>query len=270
MSIRKLLVISDLHCGSTYGLLPPGFVTQEENPVHQNPLQAWAWSNWLDWQGQWWDERIGDDPVALIVNGDATEGVHHGTKEIISPDPSDHRMAARHVLQPLAERCEQVYIVEGTECHTANSEHRLAYDLGAVMPDSRVKAAWDILRLRINGTLCQFQHHIGTTKRVYLEASQLSIELRNAQLEAFTTGQEPPTVLGAAHRHKYGSYKAHSGLCFVTPPWQAVTRFGRKVVPSARFVPGVVLLDFTGKEPGALPELYARTYTPPPDKVIEL
>ena len=271
MSVKKVVVISDIHAGSVYGLLPPNFVSMEGNTIHQNAIQQWLWQNWMAWQGEWWDTNIGDgSDVLLIVNGDSTEGVHHGTKEIISPDPTDHRMAAFHILQPLAERCEHVIIIEGTECHTNNMEHTLAHDLAAIKPNGKNKSAFGVLHLEVHGTRCFFAHHISATARVYLEASALSIALRNVQLEAISVGQKPPRVCGFAHRHRMGYYRAHDALSFVTPPWQAVTRFGRKVVPAARCVPGVVLLDWTGKERDSVPEFHSLTFNPPPDEVVEL
>ena len=265
MGIKKVIVLSDLHCGSSYGLLPPGIKLQEGNIVEQNALQQYLWNCWEDWQRDFFDKHIGDEPFALVVNGDATEGVHHGTKEIVSPDPSDHRLIALHALAPLAEKAEHVFMVEGTDCHVGNSEHKLGYDLGAVRPSRHsFLGAWRTLRLKVHGCPCMFYHHISTTKRVYLEASQLSIELRNGQLEAVRAGFEPHKVLGAAHRHRYGSYKAGDALSFVTPPWQGVTRFGRKVVPAAFCEPGVVILDWSEKEFGETPDLHAVLYEPPP------
>lgn len=265
MSIKKAIVLSDLHCGSSYGLLPPGIQMQEGQVISPNPLQEYLWKCWEDWQGDWFQDKIGEDPFVLIINGDATEGVHHGTKEIVSPDPSDHRLIAYHALAPLAEKADKVFMVEGTDCHTANSEHKLAFDLGAVRPSkNKYLGAWRTLRIKIHDCPCMFYHHISTTKRVYLEASQLSIELRNGQLESVRAGFEPHKVLGAAHRHRYGSYEAGDALSFVTPPWQGVTRFGRKVVPAAFCEPGVVVLDWSEKEPGETPDLHAMTYEPPP------
>lgn len=265
VSIKKAIVISDIHCGSSYGLMGPNIRMQEGNIIAQNPLQEYLWKCWLDWQGDWFAKHVGDDPFILIVNGDATEGVHHGTKEIVSPDPSDHRLIAHHALAPLADRASDTFIIEGTECHTANAEHRLAFDLGAVRPTRHSNlGAWRTLRIKIHDCMCMFYHHISTTKRVYLEASQLSIELSNGRLEAIRGGVEPHKVLGCAHRHRHGSYRDGQLLSFVTPPWQGVTRFGRKVVPAAFCEPGVICLDWSEKEPGESPDLHSMLYEPPP------
>lgn len=265
LGIKKAIVLSDLHCGSTYGLLPPGVELQEGNVVEQNPLQEYLWQCWQHWQADWFDKHVGDDEFALIINGDAVEGVHHGTKEIVSPDPSDHRTIALHALAPLAERASKTFVVEGTDCHVGNSEHKLGYDLGAERPTQhRFLGAWRTLRVKIHGCMCMFYHHIGTTKRAYLEASQLSIELGNGRQEAIRGGVEPHKVLGCAHRHKFGMFQDSQCLSFVTPPWQGITRFGRKVVPAAFCEPGVVMLDWSDKEFGEKPDLHNIIFPPPP------
>ena len=45
--IKTAVIISDLHCGSTVGLLPPDFSTEEGNEIRQNPLQKWLWECWI-------------------------------------------------------------------------------------------------------------------------------------------------------------------------------------------------------------------------------
>jgi hypothetical protein len=265
--IRLLAVVADLHCGSTYGLLPPGFETLEGTPVGQNPVQRWLWDCWTDATEQWLPSIVGNDPWALAVNGDATDGNHHGTTEIVSPATGDHCTAAEAVLKPLAEKAAKRFITEGTECHTKNIEHDLARAIGATpdpdRPPKSKKLAWDRLDLTIAGTRCILQHHITTTSRAWLEASALSIHLANEQIEAARNGETLPSVLGCAHRHRFGEYRDASGLAFVTPPWQMLTRYARKVVPSARTRPGMVILDWRGLPDGSLPRLHASTYRPP-------
>jgi hypothetical protein len=98
--IRSLVVLSDLHLGSTKALLPPGFVTLEEQEIGLNGIQKWLWACWGR-ANDFLDETMDGDPFALVLNGDMLEGVHHGTKEIWSPEMGDHVNAALMVLRPL-------------------------------------------------------------------------------------------------------------------------------------------------------------------------
>jgi hypothetical protein len=244
-------------------LLPPGFTTHEGQEVGQNAVQRWLWSCWTDAWDVWLPSVVGDAPWAMVVNGDAIDGNHHGTKQIIGPDEKDHGAMAFQCLEPLVKRASKTYVVEGTESHTKNSEHTLAKDLKAERDPDTSKPAWQRLSLTVNGTRCVFAHHVSTSARMYLRASALSIYLANEQLEAVNNGEEIPKVCGFAHRHTFDSYERSNGLAFVTPAWQVLTRYGLKVVPSARCKPGIVVLDFRGREAGELPRLHARTYNAP-------
>lgn len=222
---KLVFVLSDLHCGSTVGLLPPDFVTGEEQTVKQNAAQKWLWSCWLD-SLKWAETLAGKDPYAVVVNGDLIEGNHHRTTQIISPDVSDHIKASIECLAPITKKSARTFIVKGTECHTGSAEAGIVKALG--LPDPAV----DRLNLDVNGVRCVFRHHIGTSTRRALAATQLSIQLSEEQVEAANNGDVLPRVLGCAHRHKFGYYEDNHGLCFVTPPWQALTRFGHSGQPS--------------------------------------
>lgn len=267
MKPPKLIVgISDLHCGSTVGLMPPDFVTEEGNELKQNPLQRWLWDCWQRFDG-WVGEVTNGDPYVLVVNGDATEGNHHGTKQVISPSTKDHVACAEQTLDRLAKRAQEVVLAKGTECHTGSDEITLGKILGAVRdPDTnsrRQQHAFDRITLEIHGTRCAFSHHIGASLRSYLEASQMSIAVNEEHMAAVTNGEPPPTVIVRSHRHRFGYYGNDHSLCVVTPPWQALTRFGHKVVPSARCHPGGVILDWRESELGGLPRLHHKTYAAP-------
>jgi hypothetical protein len=257
--IKLIVDLSDLHCGSSKALLPPGFVTLEDQPVPQNPIQRWLWPCWLRTQA-FIGEVAGDDPFALVINGDIIEGVHHGTKEIISPEVADHRDAAVEVLAPLVKRAAKFFIVRGTECHVNNSEHSIGAQLGAVKnPESKLHV-FDRLTLEIMGVRCVFRHHIGTTTRRGLAGTQLSMNLAEEQVEAANNGEPIPRVLCCAHRHKPGAYRDDNGLCVVTPAWQVLTRFGHKVVSQARCKPGVIILDWRNCHEGDLPHVHEKYF----------
>lgn len=263
---KLIVVVSDLHCGSTVGLMPPGFVTEEGNELTQNPLQRWLWECWLRAHG-FAMAVVNGDPFVLIVNGDATEGNHHGTKQVISPSTKDHVSCAQETLEPLAKEADGIILVKGTECHTGSDEITLGKILGATKdPDTnsrRPQHAFDRLTLEMHGTRCAFSHHIGASLRSYLEATQMSVAINEEHMAANTNGEAPPTVIVRSHRHRFGYFGNDHSLCVVTPPWQALTRFGHKVVPSARCHPGIIILDWRESDPGGLPRLHHKTYEAP-------
>lgn len=267
--IRVAVVVSDIHAGSTVGLLPPDFISAEENEIKQNSIQQWLWACWNDGQ-KWIDGIVGKDAFALIVNGDVIEGNHHRTTQIITPKKEDHCAAAIDILRPLANRAAKRFFVRGTECHVGDSEINIARALGGEINADLKIPIWDRLTIDIAGTRCVFRHHIGTSTRASLEATQLSINPVEEIAEAIKNGERPPQVIGCAHRHKFGEFSNGRWLCFVTPPWQALTRFGHKVVSQARTQPGFVILDWRERPDGALPRVHNIEYNAPAGKVVTL
>jgi len=265
---RVVVVVSDIHAGSTVGLLPPGFVTKEGNEITQNPLQKWLWECWQranDFVG----ETVNGSPYVFILNGDAMEGVHHGTKQVISPDMSDHLSCAHETLAEMAGPARHRFIVRGTECHTNNHEIALGAMLDAARnpeshPDEAKQIhAFDRLTLDMCGVRCVWAHHIGTTMRSYTEATQLAIAITEEQIAAARNGEPPPRVIGRAHRHRFGYFENHHAMCLVSAPWQGLTRFGHKVVTHEKPHPGVYILDWRNRDDGELPQVHHETYSAP-------
>lgn len=267
--IRKVVVVSDLHVGSTKGLLNPGYTTLEGNEIKLNAMQEWLWLCWEKAQ-TFIDQTVGDEPYALVINGDIIEGIHHGTKEIWSPEIADQFKAAVEVITPLAAQASAVFVVRGTECHVQNSEAGIGAAIGAVRNEELGIHAFDRLVLELNGIRHVFRHHIGTSVRRGLAGTQLSANLAEEQVEAVNNGEKIPRVVVCSHRHKYGLYQDTNGLLVVTPPWQGLTRHGHKVVSQARTSVGVVVLDYSEKKYGELPTVTPRTYGTPPPQPIEL
>ena len=61
--------MSDLHCGSVYGMLPPGFVASDDALKTPNHGQAYLWDCW-----QYLAEQVADYPIVAVVgNGDCID-----------------------------------------------------------------------------------------------------------------------------------------------------------------------------------------------------
>ncbi len=269
--VRCVVVVADVHAGSTKGLLPPDFINLEDSPIAQNPMQRWLWECWLRGLA-FIGETLDGAPYGLVLNGDLIEGVHHGTKEIISPEVGDHKKAAVEVLRPLAEGAKKTFVVRGTECHVGNQEMSIAESLGAqINPESPAKnRTFDRLTLDVAGVRCVFRHHISASVRRQLSATQLSIALGEEQLEAANNEERIPRVVCAAHRHRFGQFQDDHGLCVVSPPWQFLTRHGHKVVSAARTKPGLFILDWRNRADGELPDVKKIIFSCPEPRAIAL
>jgi hypothetical protein len=267
--IKRIVVASDMHIGSTKGLMMPGFKTSENIGIQINAMQEWLWLCWVK-ASAFVEKETAGEPYAVVLNGDLIEGIHHGTKEIWSPLIDDQIKAAKAVLAPFVKPASACFVVKGTECHTNSSENGLGEALGAVRDEETGNHAFDRLVLELNGIRHVFRHHIGTSVRRGLAGTQLSANLAEEQVEAANNGEKIPRVVVCSHRHKFGLYQDTNGLLVVTPPFQGLTRFGHKVVSQARTHPGLVILDYSGKEPGELPTVVEKTFKTPEAQSIEL
>ena len=261
-STRLLGFVSDIHAGSTRGLMPPGLVSAEGNPIGMNPFQEWLYQCWQDQQG-WLAGIVGRDKYDLVFNGDLTEGKHHGARQLISNDTGDHIDPATKLLKPVAALAAKTFVVKGTECHSEDMEHVIAEKIGAEKNPDTGRHTFDILLLDICGVRVSVRHHFPATTRAYLEASQHSIQMGNAIIEAHRNSDTIPRIVVGAHRHRMGHYSDGKSLTVVTPAWQGLTRHGYKVVPDGRANPGMYLLDWRAKKDGELPDVHFTRYETP-------
>jgi hypothetical protein len=244
-TINKVLIISDLHIGSAMSPIPVPFITAQGNEVKPNAVQQWLNACFDDLMG-WVDAQIGTEPFALVFNGDTIDGLHHGAKEAFSPEIDDQIEAATILLAPLARRAAKRFFVLGTECHTNGFEHRIAFELNGERNPETGRCVFHRLMLQAGKHTIVCKHHIGTSMRMWTEASALASNLAEEQVQAALNKHPVPSVLVCSHRHKFGHWENAHGHCVVTPPWQCATRFAHKVVPNPIVRPGAVLLDVSG------------------------
>lgn len=268
MKSPKLAVfLSDLHIGGTSGLMPPKFTTFEGNEIHQNPYQKWTWKAWLDcWK--WAREVIDDAEWAAVLNGDLIDGLHHmesGNREFLGSSVDDHASNAIEVLYDVLKDAGEVYISEGTHCHTGYTEHGigsvLAWKGVKVVKHSLRQSAWPELDLRIHGCLTCVDHHISTTTRSYLESGAYSTTLADVRNRRGRAGIEIPKLIVRSHRHQFGLWDDGYSTLVVLPPWQGPTRFTHRVVP--RIVPqcGLVIADWRTVPYAEQPVIHKRIHT---------
>ena len=90
-----LAIVGDLHCGSTVGLAPPLFRTDDGQTVQHSPFQAKLWAAWLDY---WQRVSETSGPLVVVINGDLVDGDHHRTPQLISRSiEQQRRMAQVHL-----------------------------------------------------------------------------------------------------------------------------------------------------------------------------
>lgn len=233
-----IAVTSDQHSGSQIGLCPSqGVRLDEGGEYHPNKAQLWLWDNWLDYHAKIAALRKAlGAKLIYVCNGDALDGDHHGTSQIITRNQESQAYIAHEVFSvPKALKADAYYVVRGTTVHVGEggaTEEALAKHLRAERSDTDAWSVWH-LRLDVHGRELDFQHHCTAGGQPWTAAAgiaRLAMKHKMARIEA---GIKPADLIIRSHIHNHlDSYDIVSGTrAIVTPPWQLKTSHGHKVAP---------------------------------------
>lgn len=150
--MKKILVISDLHCGHMVGLTPPDWWRPER--TYEGKVQRALWGAYVDML-----KDVGRVDC-LVVNGDAIDGrgKKSGGTEQIEPDRLEQVSMAEHCIR--AAKTKQVRLTYGTGYHVSEDgediESVLAKNIGAADIGSHT---W----LDAEGVVIDCRHHCGSS-----------------------------------------------------------------------------------------------------------
>ena len=294
VGLGLVFVVSDTQCGSTVGLCPPEVTVEGGGNYQANVAQRWLWECWEDVTGCMWRPRkkraedempgeisppgkkgwmertAGGREYAIVILGDAIEGCHHKQVEVIGNDVALHAAIARHIFGALVENASRVFVVRGTEVHVGTVENGLGQHVGGKYCRATKSFAWEQLQLKVRGVLSHFKHHISVSMRPWTTSMQFAAAIASEQLNAIGLDHSAPRVVCRAHRHQYGEWRNNQGLVVVSPPWQLLTRFARKVTQASLSQPGMFALDYDDMDHYGLPRVHAKLYRPDADRVVSI
>lgn len=249
----NVVVVSDLHAGCRFGLCPAELVPMDgggwyEPSVLQRKVHAW----WEEFWGKFVPHATRGEPFAVVINGDALEGVHHRATTQVSQNMADQQEIARRLLEPVRDACKgRLWMVRGTEAHVGSAgehEERLASALGArrTAEAGDTRSHWELV-LTLGERRIHFTHHIAVAHSPFTRTSALLREMVNHYVEAGQWGDRPYSMLVRSHRHEHDEISEHAAFgkitAFSTPAWQLKTPYVYRI--SARMkqpqVGGVVI-----------------------------
>ena len=249
----NVVVVSDLHSGCRFGLCPDERIPLDGGGWYEpSPLQRKV----AAWWGEFWTEFVPHatrrEPFAVVINGDALEGVHHRTTTQVSQNMADQHEIARRLLEPVRDACKgRLWMVRGTEAHVGiagEHEERLARALGAMTTaeGGDTRSHWELV-LKLGERRIHFTHHIAVAHSPFTRTSALLREMVNHYVEAGPWGDQPYSMLVRSHRHEHDEVVEHAAFgkitAFSTPAWQLKTPYVYKI--SARMkqpqIGGVVI-----------------------------
>ena len=244
-----IAVTSDQHCGSTLGLCPlEGVRVDDDSEYHPSKAQQWTWACW----GDYWKTvgRIRAEAVAdlySVYNGDAVEGDHHQTSQIISRNPEPQTYITERVFGVPRDPT-KVFVVRGTETHVgpgASSEEHLGKRLKAERSEAKTWSHWR-LRMEVHGVRLDFLHHGRTGTRPWTRASAVGALAAEIFYEHTAAGYPHPHLAIRSHRHVHAdSYDASPTRVIQTPAWQLKTAHAHKVAPESIADIGGIIVTIT-------------------------
>lgn len=238
--MKTLIAISDLHVGSTVGLCPPGVKLVDGGGYEMNKFQETLWKYWQHFWSTFVPSRAkGSKSVSVVINGDAIDGVHHQTVNILSNSIDIQEQAAVKALETIRQLCpvkiDHLYMVIGTEVHVGpagQSERRIADKIEAEPDEDGCIAPYQRW-IQVDDVLFQFAHHIGVTSSAAYESSAPMRELVSGLVEAAQWERPLPDVFVRSHRHRFIEVPIPSRngriRCVITPGWQLRTPFVERI-----------------------------------------
>lgn len=269
MSKKRGLVVSDIHCGSIFGMLPPDFLTSEGIIKPQNAGQKHLWKCWLHLL----DLAAQANLDFIVVNGDVIDGTQRAQRgtELSLPLLVDQKEAAIATLLPLAPMA-PLYFIQGTEyhdCKAGASVEEVAKSLNAVKYSGVGTGRYsrELLDLDVDGVICNFGHGISVATGFY-RATPADREGIFSAL-AGKEGKAPKAdLVYRSHAHYFVHVEHSSKHIVISPCWQLQTRYMRKN-SVYRMVPDIgacfVEIDGEAKKNGGDPVCVKKQLYPLPD-----
>jgi len=247
MKDTLLVTFGDTHCGSTRGLmLPKGVEDVDGNIILPNPLQKIIIQQWYECWNMVKEKRKGKRLV-IVCMGDSVEGIHHDTTQVVSRRVESHEEIATEMYDEALRIADfgsgdLLFFLSGTEEHTdsgSQSEERVARDFShiAIIDKTNSRYTWEMLRLNINGVLCDFAHHGASPgMRHHTKENSLRYTLRSLASDNIDSGEAVPNLVFSAHCHAlvmsgkiYANKYEIEGV--IIPSFQFKTGYAIKVFP---------------------------------------
>lgn len=233
-------VVSDVHAGGTTALCPDVIRLDDGGEYHASKAQRWLMQCWRDYWRQIEEKRRAlNAELYVVCNGDAVEGDHHKTTQIMSANPNAQAAAWNAAWSiPLALKPDKMVIVRGTAAHVGNSasaEERIADGLRrdkrpiVTEPDSGA-ASWWHWRPEIQGVRLDFTHHGKMGRLARTRGSAMVLYAWDITDEHVKDGDPIPHLAFRGHNHKKGD-SGDAAPCRVvaTGAWQIGTEHVKKV-----------------------------------------
>lgn len=241
-------VVSDLHCGTTRGLMPPAFMTDDGIEIRASRYQSAAYEAWLDF----WNIvklRKGQRRLWVIVLGDLCdiELFGAGGSQRLSGNNADAVKLTEIVMNMPLSMAERWFFVRGTEAHCGAGsylEELAAKALGATPDDETGNYSWRWLPLQVDGVTMDLAHHPATYgSRWWTKHVAVTREAQIIALNYIDRNERVPDLALRGHYHYAGdSGQIIRPRALFVPSWALPTAYNlRRAASEIREMGGWVI-----------------------------
>lgn len=273
-----LAVVSDIHAGSAVALCCPEPVELDDGGTFTpSAPQRWLHANWLDFWQKVGTAKKDADYFGVMVTGDAVEGDHHGSLQVVSRDPAVQMWILKKCFEPvLALAPDQAVVIRGTETHVGKSgsaeEHFARWlakeGVGVPRDPSNKMYSWWNYDGMLAGHHISAAHHGRVGQRPWTRSGVVGNLAAQIVMERANRGDPIPDLAFRGHLHTYhDTHDAFRTRLIQMPAWQLHTAFAHKVVPECLADIGGIIVTL---EPGKKPEVEAVLYRPQRPKPVRM
>lgn len=245
---KRVVCISDLHCGHRVGLTPPIWQGRILGTLNINKNDKWVrlqrvlWKHYIDAL-----KRVKPIDI-LIVNGDAIDGKGDksgGVEQIRLARDEQATMASYAILESEAPVVRMTY---GTRYHTGSNEdweNHVVTKIKELDPGVDIRIGsheW----LEVNNTIFDIKHHVSSSSIPYGRGTSLGKEWLWNALWAEQGLQPRADIYVRSHVHyAFHCGQPNSWYALTTPPLQGMgTSFGARIC-NGMIDFGIVSFDIT-------------------------
>lgn len=239
-------IVNDTHCGSTIGLMPEKFETNDGQTVIPSKTQAYMWEKWVEgWD--WTVEFAGKRDLVVVTNGDLTENLHHKTTQVWSARADEHERCAVECFTPWLDHFADVLVVKGTPAHVGQGgqmEERISRTLNSI-PTEQATTTYHRLRKSFSGVRLDITHHRGGNTVPWTKGNAMRKVVLSALINYPEAGLPVPHLILRAHRHLWeDTYDKYSRRCrgVALPGWQGKTEYVHQYLPDDRILSDLGML----------------------------
>ena len=203
--MKKIVIISDLHCGSIYGLTPPEW----QSVSHKHDEQKFSWDEYMRIANKWYA------PDILYIGGDCIDGkqTKSGGSELITSDRNAQCDMAVVAINKW--HAKKILMTYGTAYHSGQEEDfewQIAERLGAKIEGH--------LFFECGGVTFDCRHKVGRSIVPYGRASAVLRDIMWNMLSYVTNDEPLANVIIRSHVHYHIWVEQPNRVAFTTPALQ--------------------------------------------------